>query len=50
MFLQSAEPSSVLEINRGEAAEIPVASAAGGDPVPMAEPVDDVHLVVVDNS
>ena len=31
-----------------QAAEIPVAGAAGGDAVPMAEPVDDAHSVVVD--
>ena len=38
-----------MEINRDEAAEIPVAGATGGgDPVPMPEPVYDVHRVVVD--
>ena len=48
-FPQSAEPAGVLEINRDEAAEIPVAGAAGGgDAVPVSEPVDDVHPVVVD--
>ena len=46
----SAAPwKSLMEINRDEAAEIPVAGATGGgDAVPMPEPVDDVHPVVVD--
>ena len=51
MFHQSAELAGVLEINRDEAAEIPIAGAAGGgDAVLMPEPVDDddVHTVVVD--
>ena len=49
MFPQSAEPAGVFEINRDEAAKIPVAGAAsGGDAVPMPEPVDNVHPVVVD--
>ena len=44
MFHQSAEPAGVLEINRDEAAEIPVAGAAGGgDAVPMPEPVGDTR-------
>ena len=45
---QSAEPAGVLEINRDDAAEISVAGAAGGDAVPMAEPVDEAHSVVAD--
>ena len=40
---------SLLSLLAYEAAEIPVAGAAGGgDAVPMPEPVDDVHPVAVD--